>query len=48
MDKQIIDEYEAREYIDTRKEYYNKCGYNDEKSEELAYCDLQEKYNVTL
>ena len=48
MDKKIIDEYEARAYIDNRKEYYNECGYDDEKSEELAYCDLQEHYEIAL
>ena len=49
MAKQIIDEYEARKYIDNRKEYYiERLGYDIEKAEELAYCDLQEKYNVIL
>lgn len=48
MDKQTINEYDAREYIDNRKEYYIECGYDDEKAEGLSYCDLQEKYNVML
>ena len=42
MAKQIIDEYEARKYIDNRKEYYiERLGYDIEKAEESAYCDLQ-------
>lgn len=48
MDKQIIDEYEAREYIDNRKQYYIECGNDDEKAESLAYCDLQERYEIAL
>lgn len=48
MAKQTIDEYEAREYIDNRKEYYIECGCDDEKAEGLAYYDLQENYNVVL
>lgn len=48
MKKQSIDEYEARAYIDSRKEYYIEFGYDDEKAEGLAYCDLQERYNVVL
>ena len=48
MDKHTIDEYEARAYIDNRKEHYIECGYDDEEAEGLAYCDLQERYDVVL
>ena len=48
MDKQKINEYDARDYIDNRKDYYILAGHDEEKAEQLAYCDLQENYNVIL
>jgi hypothetical protein len=46
--KPKIGDVKARECIDNRKKHYINVGYDEAEAEGLAYCDLQENYELDL